>query len=298
MRNLAGYRFPHSADEAELTEVMASVLKAAKEIPHGLEAFKSLTNAERDYLVGCRLLSPEFEWTLVGRALLIDPQRSLSVMVNEEDHLRIQALTAGLSLRAADRSVTSAVAALGYRLDFASSPQYGFLAASYINVGAGMRLSAMVHLIGLAQSRRLQSVIAALAQRKIIVRGLFGETSRAIGAFAQISTLGHNDAEFAGACEYLMREERSARREIARSRLIERANHAREFVLSSPALTLADALRATGWLRWAASAELDGFHVRPREIDMALTVLEIRQTTQTQTAARQRAALLRHVLAG
>jgi protein arginine kinase len=217
-------------------------------------------------------------------------------MINEEDHLRVQALSAGLSLETAEQAAMHAVTALSYQLEFATSPDYGYLSASYINVGHGRRLSAMFHLIGLAQSRRLHSVINALSLRKIVVRGLFGESSRAIGAFAQVSTTRQNHAEFAGACDYLLTEERLARTAVGRVRLQEKANQAREFVLSSPVLSLADSLRTLAWLRWAAASEIPGFHTKPRDVDMALAVLESRNSTAPQQQARQRAQFLRQVI--
>jgi protein arginine kinase len=275
---------------------MRQILDAAKASPLDLDVHRSLTVAERDYLVGCRLVSPEFRWTEPGRAVLLDRRNALSIMINEEDHLRVQSLSAGLSLESAEQAAMQAVTALSYNLEFAVSPKFGYLSASYINVGHGRRLSAMFHLIGLAQSRRLHSVISALSSRKIVVRGLFGEASRAVGAFAQISTTAQNNAEFAGACEYLLREERLARIAVGRARLQEKANQAREFVLGSPILSLADSLRALAWLRWAAASEIQGFHIKPREVDMALAVLESRNSASPQQQARQRAQFLRQVI--
>src|SRR5579862_4517792 len=139
MRNLMGHRFVHLAGEEELQSVMHQVLEAAETCPMELETFKNLTNAERDYLVGCRLVSPDFEWALPGRALLVDRARSVAVMVNEEDHVRVQALTAGLSYDQADHICAEAMASLTHRLQFAFSPKFGYLSASHINLGAGKR---------------------------------------------------------------------------------------------------------------------------------------------------------------
>jgi protein arginine kinase len=298
MRNLLGHRFVHSAGEDELMRVMAKVFRASESCPIELETFKDLTNAERDYLVGCRLVSPDFEWSLPGRAVLIDRARSVGIMINEEDHVRVQALTAGLSFHLANRICDEAIAGLAHRLEFAFSPKFGYLSASHINLGPGKRISAMFHLIGLAQMKRLPAVIAALAARGISVRGLFGESSRAVGAYAQISVLSGNRQEFAGACEYLVEEERRARREVGWERLIERANRAREFALGSQAISLADALRVLGWIRWGASAQIPGFHLKSREIDAALAGLEIRGTMQEELAAMRRAATLREAVEG
>lgn len=294
MRNLRGHRFPNRADTAELQEVMRKVLAAAD--PLELEAHKALTNAERDYLVGCRLLSPDFEWTQPGRALLLSGDRSISVMVNEEDHLRIQAISAGWSVENSDSLALHWLDRLARQLEFAGSPRYGFLAASPTNLGDGRRRSAMFHLIGLAHARRLPAVIKALLARGIVVRGLFGEASRAIGAFAQVSVLRATHEEFAGACEYLLREEREARAAVGRDELREKALQARDFGAASRGVGLADALRILAWVRWAASAEIEGFAVSPREIDAVLTALEIRGTVPEDQAARERATYLRSIL--
>jgi len=296
MRNLVSHRFPNRADVGELQQVMREVLGAAKDAGLELEAYKGLTNAERDHLVACRLVSPDFEWTLPGRALLVDRRRSLSVMVNEEDHLRIQALTAGWSIRFSDSEARACLDALAARLSFAFSPDFGYLSASPFNCGSGRRRSAMFHLIGLAQSKRLPSVLTALGEKGIVVRGLFGEASRAIGAFVQVSVLELDHSEFAGACEYLLTEERNTRAAIARDELIEKANRARDFGLSSRSLSLADSLRILGWVRWASSAGLDRFPNSPRTADACLTTLDIRGTVGEEHAAQQRADALRAFL--
>jgi protein arginine kinase len=298
LRNLAGHRFPNRAELDELMAVMRAVLDAARDANLALEAYKGLTNAERDHLVAGRLVSPDFEWTLPGRALLVNDHRSLSVMVNEEDHLRIQALSAGWSIRNSDTLARACHDALAARLRFAFSPTYGYLSASPFNCGSGRRRSAMFHLIGLAQGKRLPSVMTALGSKGITVRGLFGEASRAIGAFVQVSVLEVGYSEFAGACEYLLREEREARASIQREEIADRANRAREFAIGSRSLSLGDALRILAWARWAASVGLDGFPASPRAADAALTTLDIRGTIDEAHAAAQRANLLRTVLEG
>lgn len=295
MRNLRGHSFPSKADTPELQEVMRKILRASKEADLALEVYKGLTNAERDYLVGCRLVSPDFEWTLPGRALLVDDDRSVSLMVNEEDHLRVQALSAGWSVDSTEALARACLDSLESRLNFAYTSDYGYLSASPFNSGLGRRQSAMFHLIGLANAKRLPSVMKALTAKGIAVRGLFGESSRAIGAFVQVSVLGGTRSEFIGACEYLMREEREARRGIERQTLADRASQARDFAIGSRTITLADALRVLAWIRWAGTALIDGF-CSPRSVDASLTTLEIRGTVLEEVAARDRADSLRAAL--
>jgi protein arginine kinase len=296
MRNLCGFKFVHHADTDELMQVMRRVLKSAAETGLGLEAFKGITNAERDYLVSYRLVSPEFEWTLPGRALLVDEKRSLSLMINEEDHLRVQALTAGWSIDNSQHLANACLSKMADRIEFAFSPAYGFLAASPYNTGRGRRLSAMFHLIGLANAKRLPNIMKALSDRGIVVRGLFGESSRAIGAYAQVSVLNADRTEFIGACDYLIREEREARRSVGRDALAEKARRARDLALSARTMSLADSLRVLAWLRWASTADVPGFDMSAREADALLTTFELRSPQGEEEAGRQRSEFLKAVL--
>jgi len=296
LRNLTGHRFPHRADSEELQLILKKVLNAVRDGGLDFSIHRHISNAEREYLVGCRLASPDFEWSKPGRALMLNEERSLSVMVNEEDHLRIQALTAGWSTETAKLLSASCVGLLGQSLDFAHSPTFGHLAASPYNTGRGQRLSAMFHLIGLAQSRRLPAVLKALAQQGIVARGLFGESSRAVGAFVQVSIVSGSLDEFVGACEYLMHEERTARTTLPRPTLIQKTLQVRDFAVSSRSLSLADALRVLAWARWGALAGVDGFAMHPRQVDEQLTHLELHATDDEQKAGRLRAEYVRAAL--
>jgi len=298
MRNLRGHRFPHACDRAELGTVMRLVLDAASQAKLGLEALKVISNAERDHLVGCRLISPDFPWSEHGRALLIDESRSMSLMVNEEDHLRLQALTAGWSIDAADSLAYKYTCALGERLEYAYSKDFGYLSASPFNAGEGRRMSCMLHLIGLAQGKRLPSVLKALATKGLTARGLFGESSRAIGAFVQVSVLQGSRSEFVGAVDYLIREERLARQGLSRDVLEVKAAQATEFAIASRTISLADALRVLAWIRWGASVKLPGAVKTARDVDAFLTTLEIRSDEEHKNASRNRAESLRGLVEG
>ncbi len=294
MRNLRGHRFTHAAERAELLQISANILKATEGL--GLETFKLISQIERDYLVAARLASPHLQWNKPGRALLLDKTRHLSLMVHEEDHLRLQALTAGWTPENSNGIAEQALRDLGRNLEFASSDRFGFLAASPFNAGRGRRLSAMFHLIGLAQVKRLPGVLRALGERGIAARGLFGESSRAIGAFVQVSVTGGAKHDFTGACEYLLHEERSARSEIGRGALADKAKQVAEFALESNSFSLGDALRVIAWIRWASQYGIEGFPSSPRAADFALTLLHLNENDEDQRAASLRSGLIRHLL--
>jgi len=295
MRNLAGHRFPHRASAEELCEVLSKV-SAALGPAEGYELHKGLASSELDYLVGSRLCSPDFKAGEPGRAILLDKERTASIMVNEEDHIRIQALTAGWSVATADAIAQRALECLGSKLRFAYSPRFRFLGASPYNAGEGRRLSVMFHLIGLAHAKRLPSVLRALSSRNLAARGLFGESSRAVAAFLQVSITDGSQSEFAGACEYLIREEREARTEVGTSMLRDRALQALEFVQVSRSVSLADALRVLGYARWGAAASAKGLERSHRDVDLWLTTLELQSFSDDEQTMRQRADFLREKL--
>jgi len=294
MRNLRGHRFTNAAGPQELVLISREILAAAELL--GLEAFRQISNAEREYLVACRLASPHFDWTAQGRALLVNAERSLSLMIHEEDHLRLQAVTAGWSPGTASSLAKGCLNGLQDKLEFAFSPHFGFLSASPYNSGRGRRLSAMFHLIGLAQAKRLPSVLNALGERGIAARGLFGEASRAVGAFVQVSVIGGSRHDFTGACEYLLREERDARHELGRDRLQEKALRVHDFAVDAKSLSLSDALRVLAWIRWAALYGIPGFPPSPRIADRLLTMLEPTIARDPEKLGVERAEFIRGVL--
>lgn len=271
MRNLAGHRFPGSATTEENIGVMERVLAAAE----GYDAFPSLNKVERDHYVGTRLLSPDFPWTKPGRAVLFDPERMTAILVNEEDHLRLQVVTAGATWGTALEIANERLGRLATRLPFARSDRHGYLAASVYNAGEGRRISAMIHLAGLVTTARINDVLPALKSGQMVFRGLFGESSRAVGAFAQVSTIAGTPDEFRGAMNYLISEEARARRDVPRATVAERCAAARRFLTQSQGVSMADAVRALGLLRWGVSSgvitDLD-----LRTVDYALCVVEFR----------------------
>lgn len=297
-RNLVGFRFPASATIDELRSIQNSVIDAAVQGGLGFEVYRRPSEAERDYMIGCRLLSPDFQAREPGRVVLLDEGRYTSIMVNEEDHLRIQALTAGWSPHHSHHLATFAVDTLGRSLKFAWHKDWGYLTASPFNAGPGRRFSAMFHLIGLAHTKRLPAVLQALALRGLTTRGLFGESSRAVGAFFQVSSHLGDLPPFQGACDYLLREERLARSDVSREQILEKASSAAEFAITSMEISLADALRVLAWARWAAATGASGFPTSIRRVDEWMSQLEVRGTMDTKAANRYRATYLRARLEG
>jgi protein arginine kinase len=295
-RNLVGYRFPHHLSADALREVRAKVIEASKGCELPLDQLRRTSEVERDYLIGCRLISPELKHREPGRAVLCDPSRGVTLMVNEEDHIRLQALTAGWSIRNALSQAEYVLDHLAGELRFAWAEPWGYLTSSPYNRGEARRLSSMFHLIGLAHTKRLGGVIRALNAWGLATRGLFGESSRAIGAFCQVSSTEGSLSSFVGAGEYLIEAERKARLETPRSELVAKAEEAVEFAVRSRTMSMAHALRVLAWTRWASVAGAEGFPDTAREVDGWISILEVRGTADPAAAARRRADFLRQCL--
>lgn len=154
-----------------------------------------------------------------GRCVIFTASESVSIMVNEEDHLRVQSMAAGFALRAAFDTARRVDQQLEQRLHYAHSAQYGYLTCCPTNVGTGLRASVMLHLPALSMVTGERDKVFAAAQRTgLAVRGLYGEGSRAFGDFYQISnqvTLGRSEEQLVGELEQIVpaivRFERSVR---------------------------------------------------------------------------------------
>lgn len=297
MRNLAGHRFPSKADSSELIEVMNKVVAASRKADSSLVVEKGITSKERDRMLAQRLISPNFQWAKPGRCVILSPDRKLSLMVNEEDHLRAQCLVEGNRLTEADRRLSGLVERLSSELKFAHSSQYGFLSTSAYNCGFGRRFSVMVHLVGLGSSKSKGKVFETLLEQKVTVRGLFGEGSRPVGAFAQVSTTLASLGEFLGAVDYLLDREEAMRREVPIETLTNKSKEALDYLRSSPRISLSNAVRVLGWLRWASveSVKLDQT-VELSAIDRALSSLDLLMHEDEKFADGRRADQLRGLL--
>ncbi len=200
-RNLAGHRFPGRADESERNEIFDRCRESLTQTP-GLKRsvsvrIEDLDEQQQQLLVERHLISRELMGGSAGAGAVINRDQSVSVMVNEEDHLRIQVLRTGFNLKKAWTVIDSLDSALEQSLDYAFSTKLGYLTACPTNLGTGMRASAMMHLPALVIAGQMEKVVRAVNQLGMVVRGLFGEGSDASGSIFQISnqtTLGETEA--------------------------------------------------------------------------------------------------------
>ncbi len=201
-RNVAGCQFPGSADSATRERIMSyfeSTQARSKLLSEGLY-YKAtdLSQLDQDFLVERHLISPGFLNGESTKALYIDPQERLSIMINEEDHLRIQALSPGLDPEGAYKLATTYDAEISSHLEYAYDPDFGYLTACPTNVGTGMRASVLIHLPGLVLTREIDKVISHITRSGLVVRGFYGEGSDVLGNLFQLSnqtTLGVTEEE-------------------------------------------------------------------------------------------------------
>jgi protein arginine kinase len=244
-RNLREVPFTHRAREEQLAMVYSSVLSAVRKTPALMSSasltMRELTPVDRQFLVERHLISHDLADNGRLRGLLVVPDESVSAMVNEEDHLRLQALASGFQLRSAWESINSIDDELGQDLDYAFSEDLGYLTACPTNVGTGMRASVLIHLPSLVLTKQIGRVLQGINQVGLAVRGFYGEGSQIMGNFFQISnqtTLGQSEKETVEGLERVTRQ------------IIDAEQRARDELLKDARVQIEDKIwRAYGTLR-------------------------------------------------
>ena len=161
------------------------------------EAMDNLVAADKQILVERHLISREHAAKSVGSGIVLNREESFCVMINEEDHLRMQALRPGFQIREAWLAIDRFDSALEKKLDFAFDNELGYLTACPTNLGTGIRVSAMLHLPGCVLDEQINPIIQSVNKLGLAVRGLYGEGTEALGNVFQVSnqmTLGESEA--------------------------------------------------------------------------------------------------------
>lgn len=274
-RNLAAYPFPNRAGERDLRRIAQEVRQAAHADSERLAhlyvvAIASLSPRDRAELVDARRISPELADGGVDRYALLDDGGMLTIFINEEDHVRIQALAGGNGLTAALRLAEDTDRRLAERLHWArETSRWGYLTASLANLGTGLRLSLLLHLPALAFLGRLPDTLKTIHRLDLSVRGAHGERSAAAGDLYQVSnavTFGFSAGNIVGLVkpvgDHLIAEERTARQEIAAhhaAAVTEAARTAWNCIESADRLIAKEALDLLSILRLAAASGLMPF---------------------------------------
>ncbi len=201
-RNVAGYPFLAKATAEQREELVDSVSRCIQDPGFGkpwtLIDVESLDPLDRQVLVERHLVSRQHIEGHGHRAVAISPTEAGAVMINEEDHLRMQVLRSGMQLDEIWREINSLDDQIESRIDYAYHSRYGYLTACPTNAGTGIRVSVMLHLPALKLTGEIEKVFRATKDMRLAVRGLFGEGTEATGDFFQVSnqvTLGRTEEE-------------------------------------------------------------------------------------------------------
>jgi protein arginine kinase len=226
-RNLAAFPFTNRASAHQKSEI-ENLLRdriAHLELEPNLIYFDipGLSVLDRQLLVERQLISRELASADGPRGVALGPRETVSLMVNEEDHIRLQVIHSGFSLDEAWQDIDRVDDLLEQRITYAFSEEFGYLTACPTNVGTGMRASVMLHLPALVMIKHIEKVFRALQKINLAVRGLYGEGSRASGDFYQISnqvTLGKAETtilnEIREVIPRIIEYERQARQTLVR----------------------------------------------------------------------------------
>ena len=246
-RNLVGHHFAVKASSEDQQGVITDVLAAAKHSRQMRSAafysMDALDGNDRRVLVERHLISPALAESEARCGVLFNQDESLSVMINEEDHLRLQAIVPGIQAETAWSQVSALDDELHGTLECAHDENLGFLTACPTNTGTGLRMSVLIHLPGLVLTEDMERVIQGLNQLSFAVRGVYGEGSNATGNLFQVS----NQATLGGSEEKIVEELCGITRQ-----LVEYERDAQEVLLSDARQQVEDKVwRAFGLLSHA-----------------------------------------------
>lgn len=203
-RNLADYDFQEKLGDEAALKMIEKIRSLTPEITgrEGMEFYScvltNLTGIQKNTLVESHSISPALVSKKQPTGLILSEDESVSIMINEEDHLRIQVVMAGRDLRETYKAADRIDDYLDSRLSYSYSDRYGYLTSCLTNVGTGLRASYMMFLPGLTVSGKLQQLINEVAKYGIAIRGMYGEGTKSAGFLYQVSnqkTLGENEQD-------------------------------------------------------------------------------------------------------
>ena len=266
-RNLRSYPFPAHASGKQKEEIAAKIREALLSGNSILAdtfsylPLENLTEEEAVSLVERHIVSPEFISDRRGKAILISADESVSIMINEEDHLRIQILREGLSLKGAAEMADRIDTLLGESLDFAFDSEFGFLTQCPTNLGTGMRASVMLHLPALIENGAMSRISNNLSKLGLTLRGTYGEGTQVVGGLYQLSnqiTLGLSETEAVAnlnaIASQLIEEERRARKEMSASIVLQdKIDRAAGVMKSAKLLSANELMELLSYLRFGLS---------------------------------------------
>ncbi len=304
-RNLLEIPFPHKASPEQLAQVMQTLrpLLESEGLDRGAIALENLSVHQRALLVGARVISPSLLAQLPERWVLLNEDWSEVAVLNEEDHLRLQITCAGWQ----PERLTRALVRWERRLEampvrWGYLPKLGYLTASPINLGSGIRLGLLLHLMGLQRARQITRWLEALQSLSCHARGLYGEGSLALEGYVQVSLVGGREplpdllARLRGTLRTLIQAERDARTHLDPDALNTEWDELTATLQHSTSLSLGTTLRALAVYRMRAMLAYD--EAQRDYADRLLFDLAVYPPPEPEGASVERAEWVRRALWG
>lgn len=315
-RNLKDYPFPSRLSQQGAQKVIEKVKSAIENSNSSIASdfsfikLDNLTPAQGASLVERHLVSPEFISDTVGRALLLSRDNSISIMINEEDHIRLQVITDGLSLEQAYDTADRLDTLLDENLDFAFDEKLGYLTQCPTNLGTGMRASVMLHLPALEKSRAIGRIAGNLSKLGLTIRGAHGEGTEPKGAMYQLSnqvTLGISERaaveNLKNITEQLVAQEKQARERMCKSIDIQdTVSRSLGLLKSAIVMTHDEALKLLSNVRFGIlSGQLTDVEIKTvdrlmTDVEPATLIVNSKKNLSAQERDIERAKLLRETL--
>jgi protein arginine kinase len=272
-RNISGVKFPSSLDQEGASYVINSVEKSIMDTNSTLSGhfksfvMKDLSPLDRNILVEKHLISPDLADKPDISAVMIDDREEISIMINEEDHIRMQSITPGFSLNDSWNVLDKIDDLIEENVPYAFDERLGYLTACPTNVGTGMRASVMMHLPGLVYAGQMGPMLQTISKIGLTLRGLYGEGSEALGNIYQMSnqvTLGPSEHEIINNIN------------IVAKQIIEKERATRQALAQANGVDLDDNIwRAFGILRYAQKLNLKEFMALISQIRLGIALGKI-----------------------
>ena len=311
-RNLPQYPFPAGMTAEQRREVCAKIKEALSTAGESFQFLDMQNVPGRDALamVERHLISPEFAASDEVRGLFITEDESLSLMACEEDHLRLQALGAGMQPEELFDRLDTLDTALDAALHFAFDERLGYLTQCPTNLGTGMRASVMLHLPALQERGMVQQLANTVSKLGLTIRGMYGEGSRSEGALYQLSnqvTLGISEKgaieNLKGIVAQIVREERAAREELTKTPAFEdRVFRSLGILQNARLLSHEESMRLLSNLRVGIatglldSVSLDTVNALMHDVQPGSVMTSVREDLEPGERDRVRAELVRNIL--
>ena len=264
-RNLDGHLFSSIADEHELKDISDTIeyalndLKSCNYLQNAcIINLDEIDNVDRELMIERHLISRDLAERKGTRKIIIGSEEILSIMLNEEDHIRLQVIDSGLQIKELWSIINNIDDELGHKLNYAFSSDYGYLTTCPSNVGTGLRVSVMFHIPALAGTKAGNKILSSVSDMGYCLRGLYGEGSQAIGSFYQISnevTLGQTEEEIIENIQsialQILDHERKARRLLLKENRIgleDRVFRSYGILTNARAISYKEALDLLSWV--------------------------------------------------